>query len=131
MCNKIFYTKNENGIKIYFMDNFKEYDGITYRACADGGVFFFGDENIIFNENGKSCKVSGIEGIAYNGISFLNKGYVCVRTANQSFIIDVEGKGTKVEAPYSIYFSDLVSCYMYEGIYYDYDGNEIINTKGN
>ena len=63
-CDKIFYTKNEKGIIIYNINNFQEYDGITYRACADGGVFFYGEENILFNKDGKSCKVTGIESVA-------------------------------------------------------------------
>lgn len=129
MCDEIFYTKKENEVKIYWMDTLKEYDGITYRS--NNGTLFYGEENIIVNENGKSCKVTGIDGVAYNGIGFLDNGYVYVNTGNKYFIIDVEGKGNMTEAPYDIQFSSLISCYQYEGIYYDYEGNVIIDTKKN
>lgn len=131
MCDEIFFTKKENEVKIYWMDTLKEYDGITYRSNSSSGTLFYGEENIIINENGKSCKVSGIDGVAYNGIGFLDDGYVYVNTGNKYVIVDVEGKGTMVEAPYSIQFSSLIPCYQYEGIYYDFDGNVIIDTKQN
>lgn len=131
MCDKIFYTRKDSEVKIYWMDTLKEYDGITYRSNSDSGTLFYGEENIIINENGKSCKVSGIDGVAYNGIGFLNNGYVYVNTGNKYFIIDVEGKGNMTETPYGIQFSLLLPCYQYEGTYYDYDGNVIFDTKQN
>lgn len=133
MCDKIFYTQSDEGIKIYRFDNLEEYDGITYRACTVGGLLFYGEEDIIFNENGKAYKfkVSDIGGVAYNGIGFLRDGYVYVNTGTKHYIIDVEGDGTMTEAPYDVQFSSLVSCYQYDGIYYDYSGNEIVNTKEN
>ena len=130
--NGIFYTKNEEGVRIYKSDTMEAYNDEVYEYSYEGVAFKKGDY-LVFNKEGQTCTLKKEDDVQLTGVQFLLNGYVAfnVMKGNEwcKYILDVSGKGDVVEIPYEASFSEIVPCYSVGKVYYDYDGNVIIDAN--